>query len=65
MRDPPAKNKQKIKELTTKSLFHSFEIIQFDCLRLPRNQYRSQFSDYSSTWRSLCEEIFTELVNEL
>jgi len=26
MRDPPAKNKQKIKELTTKLLFHFFGI---------------------------------------
>jgi hypothetical protein len=62
MRDPPAKNKQKIKESTAKLLFYLLEI--FDCFTRLTASYASQFPDYSNTWRSLCEEGFTELVKK-
>lgn len=46
MRDPPSKNKQKIKELTTKLLFHSFEIIQLfdECSLHPLTDFVGYYS---------------------
>lgn len=61
MRDPPAKNKQKIKELTAKLLFHSLKYL----FRLMHVYPATPIPEYSNIRRSLCEEIFTELVNEL
>jgi hypothetical protein len=62
MRDPPTKNKQKIKEPTTKSLFHLLKIF---CFTLFDQLGLRQFPDYSNTWRSLCEEYLRELVKKL
>jgi hypothetical protein len=60
MRDPPAKNKQKIKELTAKPLFHLLKKFGF-----LSTQFAPPSPDNSNTWRSLCEEKFTELVKKL
>ena len=70
MRDPPAKNKQKIKEPTAKLLFH---LLKFGCFvhvialiaLITLIPLIPLIPDYSNTWRSLCEEKFTELVKKL
>jgi hypothetical protein len=67
MRDPPTKFKQKIKESTAKLLFHS---LGFGCYSLSSrsenaaNSLIPSIPDNSNTWRSLCEEKFTELVKK-